>query len=217
MNQLVHKHKEERKQALLCSSLRPRARIFVLLALVVLVNFLAALPTYPHFAPHYVKTSNMTNSSAPILFIAMVACFLMGASAFQIGSSSSRPHINTISSSQLPRAPSSSSLYSTPMKDLPAAVDTENDGSTTDFIFSEISSNDRMGIPAKIINLDKISNGLGPAKDSVAVKLLELTGQRTVPNVFVLGKHLGGNDEAQDAARSGALKQMLSNTNGLAL
>eukprot|EP00984_Skeletonema_dohrnii_P009651 scaffold3697_cov142-Skeletonema_dohrnii-CCMP3373.AAC.6 len=74
-----------------------------------------------------------------------------------------------------------------------------------------------MGIPAKIINLDKISNGLGPAKDSVAVKLLELTGQRTVPNVFVLGKHLGGNDEAQDAARSGALKQMLSNTNGLAL
>mmetsp|Transcript_18957 Transcript_18957/g.28861 ORF Transcript_18957/g.28861 Transcript_18957/m.28861 type:complete len:180 (+) Transcript_18957:160-699(+) len=179
----------------------------------------------------------MMNSPAPVLFIAMIACFLMGASAFQIGSSSSRPHISTTSSSQLPRAPSSSSLYSTPMKDFPAAVDTESDGSTTDFIFSEISTNDvvvfsatycphcvqtkqlfeRMGIPAKIINLDKISNGLGPAKDSVAVKLLELTGQRTVPNVFVLGKHLGGNDEAQDAARSGALKQMLSNTNGLAL
>eukprot|EP00984_Skeletonema_dohrnii_P009652 scaffold3697_cov142-Skeletonema_dohrnii-CCMP3373.AAC.7 len=85
----------------------------------------------------------MTNSSAPVLFIAMVACFLMmGALAFQIGSSSSRPHIATISSSQLPRAPSSSSLYSTPMKDLPAAVDTDSDGSTTDFIFSEISTND---------------------------------------------------------------------------
>lgn len=68
---------------------------------------------------------------------------------------------------------------------------------------------ERMGINAKIIELDKISNGLGPAKDSIALKLLELTGQRTVPNVFVLGKHLGGNDEAQDAARSGALKQML--------
>lgn len=76
---------------------------------------------------------------------------------------------------------------------------------------------DRMGIPAKIIELDKISNGLGPAKDSIALKLLELTGQRTVPNVFVLGKHLGGNDEAHDAARSGALKQMLSDSFGVNL
>ena len=69
----------------------------------------------------------------------------------------------------------------------------------------------RLGIDAKIIELDKIKNGLGPEKDSVAVRLLALTGQRTVPNIFVLGKHLGGNDQAQDAARSGALKQMLFN------
>lgn len=161
----------------------------------------------------------------------------MGASAFQVGSSSNRPHISSISSSQLPSAPSSSSLFSTPMKDFPAAADTESSGSTTDFIFSEISTNDvvvfsatycphciqtkqlfeRMGITAKIIELDKISNGLGPAKDSIALKLLELTGQRTVPNVFVLGKHLGGNDEAHDAARSGALKQMLSDMKGVGL
>ena len=76
---------------------------------------------------------------------------------------------------------------------------------------------ERMGITAKIIELDKISNGLGPAKDSIALELLELTGQRTVPNVFVLGKHLGGNDEAHDAARSGALKQMLSDMKGVGL
>ena len=70
---------------------------------------------------------------------------------------------------------------------------------------------ERMGIEAKIIELDKIQNGLGPENDSVAVRLLSLTGQRTVPNIFVLGKHLGGNDQAHDAARSGALKQMLFN------
>ena len=68
-----------------------------------------------------------------------------------------------------------------------------------------------MGINAKIISLDTCSNGLGPSKDSIAFKLLELTGQRTVPNVFVLGKHLGGNEEVHEAARSGALKQMLYN------
>jgi len=147
MNQLVHKHKEERIKRCCCSSLRPRACIFVLLALVVLVNFLAATADVPTLCTHYCQTSNMMNSPAPVLFIAMVACFLMGASAFQIGSSSSRPHIATISSSQLPRAPSSSSLYSTPMKDFPAAVDTESDGSTTDFIFSEISTNDVRNLP----------------------------------------------------------------------
>lgn len=74
---------------------------------------------------------------------------------------------------------------------------------------------DRIGITAKIIELDKISNGLGPARDSIALKLLDLTGQRTVPNVFVLGKHLGGNDETHDAARSGTLKHMLSDSFGV--
>ena len=73
----------------------------------------------------------------------------------------------------------------------------------------------RIGITAKIIELDKISNGLGPAKDSIALKLLDFTGQRTVPNVFVLGKHLGGNDETHDAVRSGALKQILSDSFGV--
>jgi glutaredoxin 3 len=70
---------------------------------------------------------------------------------------------------------------------------------------------ERLGIDAKVIELDKIKNGLGPAKNSIALKLLELTGQRTVPNVFLLGKHLGGNDQAHDAARSGALKHILFN------
>ena len=32
--------------------------------------------------------------------------------------------------------------------------------------------------------------------------LLSLSGQRTVPNVFVSGKHLGGNDDTQKAARA---------------
>lgn len=36
-----------------------------------------------------------------------------------------------------------------------------------------------------------------------------MTGQRTVPSVFIAGKHLGGNDASQAAYRSGALMEML--------
>jgi glutaredoxin 3 len=42
-------------------------------------------------------------------------------------------------------------------------------------------------------------------------ELQQLTGQRTVPNVFVKGQHLGGNDDAQAAASSGRLAEMLKN------
>ena len=39
--------------------------------------------------------------------------------------------------------------------------------------------------------------------------LLQMTGQRTVPSVFVKGTHLGGNDDTQKAAREGKLQEML--------
>jgi len=34
-----------------------------------------------------------------------------------------------------------------------------------------------------------------PDGSAIQAALLELTGQRTVPNVFINGKHLGGNDK----------------------
>ncbi len=39
--------------------------------------------------------------------------------------------------------------------------------------------------------------------------LLELTGQKTVPNVFIKGQHIGGNDKTQEAAKTGKLQEML--------
>lgn len=39
--------------------------------------------------------------------------------------------------------------------------------------------------------------------------LLELTGQRTVPNVFVKSKHIGGNDDTVRAQKSGELAKLL--------
>lgn len=85
----------------------------------------------------------MSNSSVALLCIAIIACFSMEASAFQIGNKG-RPHTNTVSISRLlPHvlSPMTSRLHSTPMTDLPFA-DTETKVSTTDFILSEIAIND---------------------------------------------------------------------------
>lgn len=61
-----------------------------------------------------------------------------------------------------------------------------------------------MSIDAKVIELDQIDNGA-----EIQSALLDMSGQRTVPNVFVKGKHLGGNDDTQAAARSGKLEEMM--------
>ena len=55
------------------------------------------------------------------------------------------------------------------------------------------------------IELDQDEDG--PA---IQAALLEVTGQRTVPNIFVGGRHIGGNDDAQAKAASGELQTMLS-------
>ena len=67
-----------------------------------------------------------------------------------------------------------------------------------------------LNVNAKIIELDQMKNGLGAAEDSIAMNLYKLTGQTTVPNVFVKGKHLGGNEETQAAASCGKLQKMLT-------
>lgn len=60
------------------------------------------------------------------------------------------------------------------------------------------------GIDFKVIELDKVDNG-----DEIHGALMVISGQRTVPNVFIKGQHLGGNDDTHAADRSGKLQEML--------
>ena len=62
----------------------------------------------------------------------------------------------------------------------------------------------RMKVDAEVIELDKTQGG-----DVIQKELYKLTGQRSVPNVFVGGKHVGGNDDTQAAAKSGKLQELL--------
>jgi glutaredoxin 3 len=45
--------------------------------------------------------------------------------------------------------------------------------------------------------------------NEIQATLLGMTGQRTVPNIFIKGKHLGGCDATLAAIKSGELKKML--------
>ena len=45
---------------------------------------------------------------------------------------------------------------------------------------------------AYIIELDTIEDGA-----EIQAALLEITGQKTVPNVFIAGEHIGGNSDVQ--------------------
>ena len=63
---------------------------------------------------------------------------------------------------------------------------------------------DQLGVEYTAIELDEVADG--PA---IQEALLGLTQQRTVPNVFVGGNHIGGNDDTMRAAQSGKLQEML--------
>lgn len=45
---------------------------------------------------------------------------------------------------------------------------------------------------AFVLELDKIEDG-----DDIQNALAKITGQRTVPNIFINGKHIGGNSDLQ--------------------
>lgn len=63
---------------------------------------------------------------------------------------------------------------------------------------------DGMGVAYDAVELDKRSDGR-----DVQDALRERTGQRTVPNIFVGGGHVGGCDDLMQAESDGTLRKML--------
>ncbi|WZZ09827.1 hypothetical protein YC2023_095748 [Brassica napus] len=68
----------------------------------------------------------------------------------------------------------------------------------------------RLGVQPLVIEL----NELGPQGPQLQKVLERLTGQRTVPNVFVGGKHIGGCTDTVKLKRKGDLALMLAEANG---
>ena len=57
---------------------------------------------------------------------------------------------------------------------------------------------------ANIIELDEVSEG-----SAIQDYLLDVTGQRTVPNIFINGEHIGGASDLETLDREGKLKDLL--------
>lgn len=55
-----------------------------------------------------------------------------------------------------------------------------------------------------IYELDQRKDG-----NEIQSELQKITGQRTVPNVFVMNTHIGGNDDTQSAKKNGKLNELL--------
>nr|CAA89699.1 glutaredoxin [Ricinus communis] len=64
---------------------------------------------------------------------------------------------------------------------------------------------DQLGAKYKVVELDTESDG-----SEIQTALAEWTGQRTVPNVFIGGKHIGGCDSTTAKHSQGQLVPLLT-------
>lgn len=63
---------------------------------------------------------------------------------------------------------------------------------------------DQLGVKPYVLQLNQMDEG-----SEIQSYLRELTGQSTVPNIFIGGKHIGGNSDLQELKLSGELKKLL--------
>lgn len=175
-------------------------------------------------SPHPLTISKYTQATTMKFSQALSAMFLSSSSfasnAYMFGARRGSHALAGSSSTQTAFAVNTSSRTSSSSIRLMAS----SSSPVEDLIQSEIDSNKIMvfsksycpycaatkslfsslGVDFKVIELDQRPDG-----SDIQNKLAEMTGQRTVPNTFINGKHLGGNDKAQAANSSGELKKML--------
>ncbi|TXG50255.1 hypothetical protein EZV62_022779 [Acer yangbiense] len=69
----------------------------------------------------------------------------------------------------------------------------------------------QLGATYKLLELDEENDG-----SKIQAALLEWTGQRTVPNVFIGGKHIGGCDAVMEKHQGGKLVPLLADVGAIA-
>ncbi|PHU27611.1 Glutaredoxin [Capsicum chinense] len=69
----------------------------------------------------------------------------------------------------------------------------------------------KLGVSFKAVELDSEKDG-----SEIQAALVEWTGQRTVPNVFIVGKHIGGCDATTALHRDGKLVPLLTEAGAIA-
>ena len=65
------------------------------------------------------------------------------------------------------------------------------------------------GIPYRSVDLDSVEYQAGDLGGKIRAALLEQTGQKTIPQIYIGGDHIGGATELFDATRDGTLRRLL--------
>ncbi|ODV82285.1 glutaredoxin [Suhomyces tanzawaensis NRRL Y-17324] len=76
--------------------------------------------------------------------------------------------------------------------------------STCPYCYSTKQLLKQLNQDAHIVELNQTADGA-----SIQAALAEITGQRTVPNVFINGKHIGGNSDLQELHKQNKLVPLL--------
>ncbi|KAJ4130179.1 Glutaredoxin [Fusarium equiseti] len=69
---------------------------------------------------------------------------------------------------------------------------------------------DELDTEYELLELDQVSDG-----SALQDALEKISGQRTVPNVYIKQQHIGGNSDVQSLKSGGKLKSLLKEANAL--
>jgi cysteine synthase A len=64
-------------------------------------------------------------------------------------------------------------------------------------------------VPYRSIDLDSVAYQDGNLGGKIRKAIEQTTGQKTIPQIYIGGKHVGGASETFDACRDGSLAKML--------
>jgi glutaredoxin 3 len=73
-------------------------------------------------------------------------------------------------------------------------------------LLKKLGLDDGKELTYKVIELDEQPDDDG---SMIQNELYEITGQHTVPNIFIKGMHIGGNSDVQDLMRDEQLASMI--------
>jgi cysteine synthase A len=69
------------------------------------------------------------------------------------------------------------------------------------------------GIPYRSIDLDSVAYQQGNRGGKIRLAIQEQTGQKTIPQIYIGGKHVGGATELFDAVKDGSMAELLRENN----
>jgi glutaredoxin 3 len=66
----------------------------------------------------------------------------------------------------------------------------------------------KLNVDVFVVETDLVENG-----EKTKKYLEQMTGQKTIPNIFIAGNHVGGNSDLQEGLKNGSIQKILRDAN----